>query len=300
MWSKQSKSNVIEELKTEAKEYYKWKNMTVRYIILWFLCLLLIIQLIWPYKKDKNTINQKNLDVTVDSWFQFLWETYHVHDFDPILWDRIWNEMQWINIETLYKQSQFFLPEIKEILAKNGIPSEFSYIPLLANMDLPYRNLPDSVRSYGGITISPDIDERFHTTKSTIVFSEYLNELYDEYEDWNLVMIAYFIWKDTLDDIISTQDTEYEDMYIPMPFKVSYYKVLYISYLFDNIDKYIDIEKVQLYPEWLIKIIKVSEQKDLMKWCDKNWYQYKTIMELNPWILWNTLPKWKRELIVPK
>jgi membrane-bound lytic murein transglycosylase D len=60
-------------------------------------------------------------------------------------------------------------------------------------MDLPYWNLPDSVRSYGGITISPDIDERFHATKSTIVFSEYLNELYDEYEDWNLVMIAYFI-----------------------------------------------------------------------------------------------------------
>jgi hypothetical protein len=38
----------------------------------------------------------------------------------------------------------------------------------------------------------------------------------------------------------------------------------------------------------------------LMKWCDKNWYQYKTIMEQNPWILWNLLPKWKRELVVPK
>jgi hypothetical protein len=59
-------------------------------------------------------------------------------------------------------------------------------------------------------------------------------------------------------------------MYIPTPLKASYYKVLYISYLFDNIDKYIDIDKVQLYPELPTKIIKVSEQKDLMKWCDKN------------------------------
>jgi hypothetical protein len=38
----------------------------------------------------------------------------------------------------------------------------------------------------------------------------------------------------------------------------------------------------------------------LIKRARKNKYSYKEIKELNPRILWNSLPKWKREIIINK
>ena len=57
---------------------------------------------------------------------------------------------------------------------------------------------------------------------------------------------------------------------------------------------------VELFDNLKTKKISIWEVKNLQKRADKNNYSYKEIRELNPWILWNSLPKWKRELQVQK
>jgi hypothetical protein len=71
------------------------------------------------------------------------------------------------------------------------------------------------------------------------------------------------------------------------------------AYIYNNILEYIDVEDVSVveYPEtWKVR---AWETKDLVRRAKKAKFDYKFIRELNPWILQNSLPKWKREITVP-
>jgi radical SAM superfamily enzyme with C-terminal helix-hairpin-helix motif len=66
----------------------------------------------------------------------------------------------------------------------------------------------------------------------------------------------------------------------------------------ENISDYINIKNIVSYPNIETKTEKLWETKDLIKRAKKKWYSYKEIKELNPWILWNVLPKGRWEIEV--
>jgi hypothetical protein len=68
----------------------------------------------------------------------------------------------------------------------------------------------------------------------------------------------------------------------------------------ENISDYIDIKNIVSYPDFETEIEKLWETKDLIKRAKKEWYSYKEIKKLNPWILWNVLPKGRWEIEVYK
>ena len=94
---------VLDNIKTEAKEYYSWKNMIVRYVILWFLVLLLVLQFILPHKKNEKkqaeelVQNLWEIETTETVSFNFLGENLDLSKMDSdtkIKFDKVLKKIQ--------------------------------------------------------------------------------------------------------------------------------------------------------------------------------------------------------------
>lgn len=300
-------SETVENVKTEAKEYYKWKNMVVRYVILWFLVILLVLQFILPHKKNRNesveeltpeSIEAENIE---EITFNFLWDEISLSKMDSdtkIKFDKIIKKLQ-SDIDYKYTLSQYYLPEVYETFNQSKVPVELSYIAILNDFQQPYWQMEKDLREYYGLIISTDIDETLNVKKVSEAAAMYFSDLYKKFKDWNLVLIAYLMWTDELEQQMDLQWVKhFEDLYIVNDIKEKYLQIMAYSYIFQNLDEFIDKDNLSLYEQKSTERISVSDIKDLVKRAKKNKYSYKEIKELNPRILWNSLPKWKREILV--
>lgn len=306
-------AETVKTVKEEAKQYYSWKNMVVRYIILWFLVLLLVLQFILPHKKNKKDtveeLNQETIAIentegnTEEITFNFLWNETNLSKMDSdtkIKFDKIIKKLQ-SDIDYKYTLSQYYLPEVYETFDKYKVPVEFSYIAILNDFQQPYWQMEKDLREYYGLIISTDVDETLNVKKVSEAAAMYFLDLYKEFKDWNLVSIAYFMWSDDLAQQMNLQWVKhFEDLFILNDIKEKYLEIMAYSYIFQNLDEFINTDNLSLYESKNTERISVSEVKDLVKRAKKNKYSYKDIKELNPRILGNSLPKWKREILVNK
>ena len=301
-------AETVKTVKDEVKDYYKWKNMVVRYVILWFLLILLIIQFIIPHnKKSKAEALDKSNNTEIAQWdettFKFLWEDFDLSKMDidtQIKFDKILKKIQ-NDLDYKYSFSQYYLPEVYEIFNEYDVPVEFAHIAILNDFQQPYWQMEKDLREYYWLTISSEIDETLNVKKVSEAIAMYFLDLYKKFKDWNLVLVAYFMWSDELDQQMSFQWVKtFDDLYISNEVKEKYTQIMAYSYAFQNLDEFINADNLSFYEPKSTERITVSEIKDLVKWAKKNKYSYKDIKELNPWILWNSLPKWKREILVNK
>lgn len=298
---------VLDNIKTEAKEYYSWKNMIVRYIILWFLVLLLVLQFILPHKRNEKkqaeelAQNSWEIETTESVSFGFLWEDLDLSKIDSdtkIKFDKILKKIQ-NDLDYKYTFSQYYLPEVYEIFNKYDVPVEFAHIAILNDFQQPYWQIEKDLREYYGLTISSEIDETLNVKKVSEAIAMYFLDLYKEFKDWNLVLIAYFMWSDELEKQMDFQWVKsFDDLYISNEIKDKYLQIMGYSYAFQYLDNFIDTDNLSFYEPKNTERIQVSDIKDLVKRAKKNKYSYKEIKELNPRILWNSLPKWKREIVI--
>jgi len=300
-------SGTVQTVKTEVKEYYSWKNMTVRYIILWFLVLLLVLQFILPHKKDtKKQVEELNQETiatenTPEITLNFLWNETNLSKMDSntkIKFDKTLKKNQ-NDLDHKYILSQYYLPEVYDVLNEYKVPVEFSYLAILNDFQQPYWQMEKDLREYYWLTISSEIDETLNVKKVSEAISMHFSDLYKKFKDWNLVLIAYFMWPDELENQMDFQWVKsFENLYITDDIKEKYLQIMAYSYIFQNLDEFIDTDNLSFYEPKSTERISVSDIKDLVKRAKKNKYSYKDIKELNPWILWNSLPKWKREILV--
>lgn len=302
-------SETVENVKTEVKEYYKWKNMVVRYVILWFLVILLVLQFILPHKKNRNesveeltpeSIEAENIE---EITFNFLWDEISLSKMGSdtkIKFDKILKKLQ-SDIDYKYTLSQYYLPEVYETFDESKVPVELSYIAILNDFQQPYWQMEKDLREYYWLIINSDVDETLNVKKVSEATAMYFSDLYKKFKDWNLVLIAYLMWTDELEQQMNLQWVKhFEDLYITNDIKEKYLQIMAYSYIFQNLDEFIDKDNLSLYEQKSTERVSVSDIKDLVKRAKKNRYSFKEIKELNPRILWNSLPKWKREILVSR
>jgi len=292
----------IETIKEDAKNYYKWKKMRPRYAIIWFLLIIVVLQFILPKQKnillDKEIVENTAIDLqeTQESVFSFLSKDVDLDmNFEKSLAKILDKKNEFLFI---YKYKTDILTKLWEELKKENIPEEFKYFILLnqdENTIFPFEwDLDDS------LIIDQQINERLNYYKSLDNFIEHIKYLYNNFKEWDLVVMWYFIWSDNLKVLMMEQNqTDFKNLYFPKDILTKYYDLMAYAYIYNNISEYVDVEDVFVleYPEiWKIKL---WETKDLVKRAKKAKYNFKIIKELNPWILQNSLPKWKREIIVP-
>jgi hypothetical protein len=104
------------------------------------------------------------------------------------------------NMILLMKRSSKFLPEIEEMLKKNGIPDDFKYLAMaesaLMNVASPagakgFWQIMESTGKEYGLEVSKDVDERYNLEKATLAASKYLNKAHNRFGDWTAVAASY-------------------------------------------------------------------------------------------------------------
>ena len=166
------------------------------YILRYFLLILLPILLSASLNFTSNHTKEIAILESFDIEASFL--------YDPVM-----NQMKNSN-RTIYKDQRFFqamdeaylfIPAIKSILAKHGIPAEFLFLAMaeshfstraysVKKASGLWQFMPQTGKLYG-LRIDNYVDERRDFIKSTEAAAKYLSNLYKRFGKWYLAAIAY-------------------------------------------------------------------------------------------------------------
>jgi membrane-bound lytic murein transglycosylase D len=219
----------------------------------------------------------------------------------PDVYERLDKELQintYFHSNTLFliKRANRWLPQIEEILRKNGVPEDFKYLPLiesnLLNEISPknavgYWQILKSAGKENGLEINDEVDERYDPLKATEAACRYLKTAYRKFGNWTLVAASYNRGMNGLQRAIDDQQVDsYYDLYLNEETSRYVFRILAIKEIVENPLKYgFRVNPKHLYKEEPLRYIEVDETiKDLVSFSKKHNSNYKEIKRYNPWL----------------
>ncbi len=151
-----------------------------------------------------------------------------------------------------FKDGQAFIPTLKEMFLKEGIPQEFLYLAMVeSGFSLKAKSrkratgmwqfMPKTAKSLG-LSINAQIDERKDPIKSTQAAITYLKSLKSLFGKWYLAAIAYNCGDGRLKKAIEEAGSDSlsvlldpDEKYIPLESRMYIRKILSVSLLFHNV-----------------------------------------------------------------
>jgi len=104
-------------------------------------------------------------------------------------------------VQRLIGKAEYYIPMFEEVLDASNMPLELKYLPIIESAANPvaispagatgmWQFMPGTGKRFD-LQIDKYIDERCSPLESTYAAAEYLQYLYDRYEDWTLALAAY-------------------------------------------------------------------------------------------------------------
>jgi membrane-bound lytic murein transglycosylase D len=196
----------------------------------------------------------------------------------------------------LIKRAHRWLPQMQKILAANGIPDDFKYLPLiesnLMNVTSPkeavgyWQILSTSGKEYG-LEITKEVDERFDPIKSTVAACKYLKASHRKFGNWTLVAASYNRGMAGIDRAIDNQLVKsYYDLYLNDETSRYVFRMVAIKEIIENPARYgFKIDVNLLYKEEPLRYVDVTETiKDLVDFSNAQGINYKLLKRHNPWL----------------
>lgn len=201
----------------------------------------------------------------------------------------------------LLKRANRWFPVIEPILKKNNIPNDFKYLALIESgfMDIEsprgaagfWQFMEKTAQEYK-MEVNQYVDERYNVELATFRACEYLNDSYDEYQNWTLVAAAYNAGKRRISESIEKQKTnDYYELYLNEETSRYIFRILAIKTIFEDPTLYgFDLKKDDLYPVLKIREITVDTAiSNLVDFALAQDISYRNLKELNPWLRANYL-----------
>jgi membrane-bound lytic murein transglycosylase D len=104
-------------------------------------------------------------------------------------------------LESIKERNSATFKTIQKILVKRGIPAGLMYLAIVeselknsatsgAGAAGIWQLMPETARTFG-LQVNGKTDQRRHTYQSSVAVAGYLKELYNQFDDWLLVVAAY-------------------------------------------------------------------------------------------------------------
>ena len=152
-----------------------------------------------------------------------------------------------------FEEGYEFIPTLKEMLLKEGVPQEFLYLAMVeSEFSLSAKSRKKAVglwqfmprtAKYMGLAINSQIDERKDPIRSTQAAIAYLKSLKQSFGKWYLAAIAYNCGETRLRRAINDANSDAlsvlldpEAKYIPLESRMYIRKILSISLLLHNVN----------------------------------------------------------------
>jgi membrane-bound lytic murein transglycosylase D len=155
-------------------------------------------------------------------------------------------------LQKTFRLSKQYFPIFEKHLKANGIPEEIKYIPVIESGLSPTACSPsmavglwqfkEATGQYYGLKIGTNADDRQNPELSTIAACRFLNDLYREFKDWDLALLAYNAGPVAVRHAIQIagRDASLHDIiaYLPEPAKKYLPALIAVIYLFNDFNSH--------------------------------------------------------------
>ncbi len=253
-----------------------------------------------PAADKKRLPSYKAFVINVPTQAEFAGETIKL--YEPDLRERLDRELHvnanWhSNTILLIKKGNRWLPQIAEVLRKNGIPEDFMYIPAIeSGFDESARSPKDAIgfwqllkgtaKDYG-LEVNDDVDERYDPIKSTEAACKYLKKAYEKFGSWADVAASYNIGMRGFERRLEQQRvSSYFDVLINDETARYIFRILSVKMILENPEAFgFYVPEDQLYHQPKFDTITVTKTiDDLVEFAHQHHITYKTLKRYNTWL----------------
>ena len=147
-----------------------------------------------------------------------------------------------------YKRSKKYFPIIEKILKEYNIPDDIKYL-VVAESGLENATSPAGAKGFWqfmkktgqqyNLESSSEVDERYNLEKSSIAACEYLQYLYNMFNDWTLAAAAYNMGENALKRNIKKQKVDnYYDLKLNNETSRYIFRIVAIKTIFEEPENY--------------------------------------------------------------
>lgn len=206
------------------------------------------------------------------------------------------------------KLANRFFPEIEKIMAEEGVPTDFKYMPMIesdfrdvystAGASGFWQFVPATARQYG-LEVNDKVDERYNVEKATRAACNYLKTAKDKLGSWTAAAASYDFGMDGVATKLKAQHTtNYYDLSITNETSRYVFRMLAMKVLFANPEKAgYHLAEDDLYQPFQYTTVPVDTTvNDLAVFAEQFNIKYKELKLLNPWMRNSSLPNALRKV----
>jgi membrane-bound lytic murein transglycosylase D len=213
-----------------------------------------------------------------------------------------------------YRRSGKYRPMILNMLKREGLPQEFSWLPFIESgfrvralskaraLGL-WQFIPSTGHKFG-LSRNRYIDERMNPEKSTLAAINYLKELHSHFGDWSTALAAYNCGENRVLNQIRKQKINYLDnfwdLYGHLPRETARYvpKFFAVLHIVKNLEKY-GLDKISIDSPIKYEFLTVTKKNQIEEIAQLTGINRKVLEELNPELRRNIVPGGKYRLKIP-
>ena len=193
------------------------------------------------------------------------------------------------------KNIERWRPLVEKNLRENNVPTDLIYLAV-AESELEntvqspagavgmWQFMPATARDFG-LTINDDVDMRRDPRLATEAATRYLNWAYVRLKSWPLVASSYNRGLTGMQNVLKYQQADnFWDLYLNPETARYFYRILAFKVILENPEVYgFYLSPEDHYRPHQFKIVKVTQDTDLITFAKANKTTYKELRLLNPW-----------------